>query len=93
MLALLCGCGRGGREVVEITGFEFRPSELSVEVGDTVEFVNRDVVPHTATARDGSFDSRRLAADSSWSWVARSAGVVSYTCVLHPSMNGRIEVR
>ncbi|HEX6134693.1 MAG TPA: cupredoxin family copper-binding protein [Longimicrobiales bacterium] len=93
LLALLSGCGRGGHQVVEMAGFEFQPAYLAAQVGDTIEFVNRDGVPHTATASDGSWDSGRLDADSSWQWVATERGAVSYTCALHPSMNGRIDVR
>src|SRR5687768_16670336 len=38
------------RHVVEIRGFEFEPAILQVSAGDTVTWINRDLVPHTATA-------------------------------------------
>ena len=32
------------------------PAEVSARVGDTVEWINKDVLAHTATARNGDFD-------------------------------------
>ena len=32
------------------------PAEASAKVGDTIEWVNKDVLAHTATARNGDFD-------------------------------------
>src|SRR5204862_476961 len=39
---------------VEIRGMEFHPAELTVAVGDTIVWINRDIVPHTATAGGGA---------------------------------------
>jgi plastocyanin len=55
--------------------------------------VYRDLVAHTVTARDGSFDSGNLAAGASWSTVAARAGRLDYACSLHPTMNARLVVR
>lgn|SRR5690606_11594106 len=90
--ALLVGCGGGERHVVEMRNFAFEPAVLEASVGDTVEFVNRDIVPHTATA-EGAWDSGSIAAGAQWSTVLEAAGTVEYVCTLHPSMRGRIEVR
>ena len=32
------------------------PAETSAKVGDTIEWINKDVFAHTATARSGDFD-------------------------------------
>ena len=32
------------------------PAEISVKAGDTIEWINKDVLAHTATARNGDFD-------------------------------------
>jgi plastocyanin len=32
------------------------PADASAKVGDTVEWINKDVFVHTATARNGDFD-------------------------------------
>jgi plastocyanin len=88
------GCaGRAPRAyTVTIEEMRFTPASLSVRPGDTVEWVNADLVPHTATARDGVFDSKTIAAGSSWRWTVRAQGTVRYTCTLHPTMSALLQV-
>ncbi|HEX6939058.1 MAG TPA: cupredoxin family copper-binding protein [Longimicrobiales bacterium] len=81
------------RHVVEVRGFEFRPQTLEVAVGDTVVWVNRDLVPHTATATDESWDSGPFGKDGSWSYVPSEPGEQEYLCALHPVMKGRLIVK
>jgi len=72
------------------------PATLEVSVGDTIEWVNEDLVPHTATAiRDGRtlFDSGVFPAKASWRYVASEAGSFPYVCLLHPTMKGKLIVR
>lgn len=71
---------------------EFRPAELRVDAGDTVVWVNRDFVPHTATAPDSSWTSPPLAEGERWSMVAPSADAGRYLCVFHPVMEARLIV-
>ena len=80
------------RHVVEIVGFQFQPAALTVTPGDTVVWVNRDAVPHTATAADGAWDSGTIAAGASWSRVVEGTTEDAYTCVFHPSMTAEISV-
>ncbi len=95
--ALLWGLGAAPegaprRHVVEISGFAFAPRTLEVGVGDTVVWLNRDFVPHTATATDGAWDSGEIAGNASRSYVARERGRYEYVCELHPSMTGTLVV-
>jgi len=85
--------GHGTRHVVEMRAFAFAPAELEVEVGDTVVWLNRDPVPHTASDSLGAWDSGTLAAGARWTWVARAPGRVSYLCALHPAMRAVLTVR
>lgn len=81
---------------VTIKGMVFVPATLEVSIGDTIEWVNADFVPHTATAIvDGSkvFDSGVLPANASWTYVASKAGTFPYDCLLHPTMKGTLIVR
>ena len=71
---------------VEIGGFAFQPDTVRAAVGDTVVWINRDVVPHTATS--SVWDSGEMARSAEWRLVVESAGEVSYLCALHPSMTG-----
>ena len=77
---------------VVIRQFAFGPETLEVSVGDTVVWVNEDIVPHTATAADAGWDSDRLDRGDSWSLEVRAPGAVDYTCLYHPVMRARLIV-
>jgi plastocyanin len=68
----------------------FSPVEIKAKVGDTVEWINKDIVAHTATMRD-DWDVR-IEPDKSASLVLTKAGSVEYYCRFHPNMKGRITV-
>ena len=78
---------------VAIRSFTFQPGTLMVALGDSVVWTNEDVVPHTATARSGGWDSGSLSARQSWRFVADAPGRQQYYCVFHPNMQGVVEVR
>ena len=75
---------------VDIKGMVFSPATLTVEVGDTVTFTNRDGVPHTGTATDKSFDTGFLSEGQSGTVDISKAGAFEYFCMVHPSMKGEI---
>ena len=79
--------------IVEIKDFAFSPSALEIRKGDTVRFINRDEAGHTATADDGSFDTKLLKQDKSGDVVFASAGTFGYYCAPHPGMKGTITVK
>ena len=54
---------------------------------------NADIVAHTVTAVDNSFDSRIIAPGSLWKLVARKAGSFDYICTLHPNMRAKLVVQ
>ncbi|HEY0839251.1 MAG TPA: cupredoxin family copper-binding protein [Vulgatibacter sp.] len=91
------GAGAAPRvHTVKIKGMAFEPATLEVSVGDTVVWVNEDLVPHTATAIvDGVavFDSGVFPANASWKYVATKSGTIPYVCVLHPTMKATLVVR
>lgn len=85
---------------VEIRGMEFHPAGLTVAVGDTVVWINRDIVPHTATAtgtgRGGGttkWDTGQLGQGQTGRYVVRRAGVSNYACTFHPTMHGKLIIR
>ncbi len=79
--------------VVTIEGVQFNPQELTVQRGDRVVWVNKDLFPHTATASAKSFDSGNIAPKASWTYVARSPGEYAYSCTFHPTMKGKLIVQ
>lgn len=84
--------GAGRTHTVIIESMRFTPQTLVVHRGDRVTWINKDLFPHTVTAK-GKFDSRQIAAGGSWTYVAQKAGVYDYACTLHVGMTGRLEVR
>jgi len=101
--ALIAGCGGSGesvgqpaaaksaQKIVDMTGSTFAPEAIDATVGDTISFVNKDEIAHTATA-GGTFDSGSMAAGAEFSFTADKAGQISYVCAFHPGMTGTINV-
>ena len=79
---------------VTIDGARFSPAELTVHPGDTVVWVNKDILAHTATAKAGTFDSKVIQPGASWRYkvTAKTKGELPYTCSFHP-MNGILRVK
>lgn len=78
--------------MVEIKDFAFAPKTVTVKVGDTVTWENKDSVAHTATADDKSFDTGMLAQGKKGSVTFDKAGTYTYHCTPHPNMKGTIIV-
>jgi plastocyanin len=70
---------------------EIAPAEASAKVGDTIEWINKDVLAHTATARNGDFDVNLLAKKSA-TFVVKKPGTVEYYCRYHPNMKATLRV-
>lgn len=79
-------------DTVTITGFAFQPADLTIAAGSTVTFVNKDGAPHTATDKQGAFDTGRLARGKGAKITFSTAGKFAYLCEIHPSMTGTITV-
>jgi plastocyanin len=77
---------------VAIEGMRFQPEMLTVERGDTIVWVNKDLVPHTATSKAGNFDSKLIEADKSWKYTVRKKGDFAYICTFHPTMKAMLQV-
>ena len=77
---------------VAIHGMQFVPAEVIAAPGDTIVWVNQDLVPHTATA-PGRFDSGVIASQAEWRLVVADRGTVAYGCSLHPTMKATFAVR
>lgn len=78
---------------VKIDNFAFGPQSLTVQVGTTVTWTNRDDIPHTIVSSDGVFKSKARDTDESFSYKFDKAGTYSYFCSLHPKMTGQVVVQ
>ena len=76
---------------VMIDNFTFEPAQLTVKVGSTVTWKNRDDIPHTVVSA-GKFRSKTMDTDDSYSFTFTAAGDYKYFCSLHPHMTGMIKV-
>jgi plastocyanin len=78
---------------VAIRDFAFGPRTVTIRVGDTVTWTNRDSIAHSATARRGTFDTGLIPGGRSRSIRFTVAGTYRYICTPHPSMTGTVIVR
>ena len=78
--------------VITISNFQFAPSELSVDVGDTIVWVNRDGFTHTSTADSAAWSSPELSVGERFRYVAKAPGRYRYHCAAHPVMTGVVTV-
>ncbi|MCI0600514.1 MAG: hypothetical protein L0Y60_13505 [Beijerinckiaceae bacterium] len=76
---------------IGIDDLTFGPAPGGLHVNDIVEWTNSDILRHTATATDGSFDVD-LPAGATGRTIMKRPGTVSYFCRFHPGMKGRLEV-
>jgi len=79
--------------VVSIDNFMFGPMEMTVPVGTSVTWVNKDDVPHTVVSVDHQFKSQALDTDEKFSFTFSKAGTYEYFCSVHPKMVGKIFVK
>lgn len=77
--------------VVTIEGMRFQPDSLVIRQGDRVTWVNKDLVPHTASHRD--FDSGSIKPEGKWTFAPRQPGTYDYVCTFHPTMKGKLVVQ
>src|SRR4030081_1724704 len=67
------------------------PAEASAKVGDTIEWINKDIFAHTATARNGDWDVT-MAPKKTATSVLKKAGTIEYYCRFHPNMKATLTV-
>jgi len=85
------GSARADEITVNIDNFTFEPAQLTVKVGTTVTWKNRDDIPHTIVSA-GKFKSKALDTDDSYSFTFTTPGTYKYFCYVHPHMTGTIVV-
>lgn len=67
------------------------PADASAKVGDSVEWINKDIVAHTATARNGDWDVM-LPPKKTGTLVLKKPGTIEYYCRFHPNMKATLTV-
>jgi plastocyanin len=67
------------------------PLEATAKVGDTLELINKDILAHTATARNGDFDVT-MPPKKTVTYILKKAGAIEYYCRFHPNMKAVLNV-
>ena len=78
---------------VNIDNFVFGPQTITVPVGATVTWTNKDDIPHTSVSTEGVFKSKVLDTDEKFSYTFTKAGTYPYYCAIHPKMTGKVVVQ
>ena len=76
---------------IMMTGSGVRAGRGLAKVGDTIEWINKDVFAHTATARNGDFDVM-IPPKKTVTSVLKKAGTVEYYCRYHPNMKAVLKI-
>ena len=79
-------------DTVEIIYMKFIPDSITVNKGDEVVFINKDMVAHCVTEETSkAWTSSALPAGGSYVLVADKSS--NYYCAIHQVMKGKIIVR
>ncbi|GAB2975597.1 cupredoxin domain-containing protein [Nocardioides montaniterrae] len=95
LLVLLVGPpAQAAAHHVDMAGYAFSPSALTVDVGDTVTWTNHDPAPHDVTVTSGpqTVHSPMLSRGQSWTFTFQRPGTYSYICSVHPDMRASVTV-
>lgn len=77
---------------VEIKQMKFQPAELIVQKGDTVVWINNDIVAHDVTEEPvKAWTSSLMPVGESWSMVVTQSA--DYYCSIHVVMKGKLIVQ
>ncbi len=78
---------------VIIENYAFNPATITVKVGDTVTWTNKDSMEHTASSDDGTFDTGLIKQGKSGTVTFSKAGTYTYHCTVHHNMKGTVIVQ
>ena len=77
---------------VVIKTFKYGPKDITVPVGTTVTWLNKDNEVHTVVSKDKKFRSSALDTDDSFTFTFTEPGTYAFFCSLHPQMTGSVTV-
>jgi LPXTG-motif cell wall-anchored protein len=77
---------------VAMRDIKFKPRNITIDPGDTVQWRNDDPERHNALGENGSFETPVIAEGETSSHTFNRKGSYPYFCSLHAGMDGRITV-
>jgi plastocyanin len=84
--------GLGANEVL-IQGMAFNPLTITVALGTSITWINKDAVAHTVTSNTGIFDSGSINTNGTFSYTFSTVGSFPYHCTVHPYMTATVIVQ
>jgi plastocyanin len=79
--------------VVHMHDFSFDPETVTIQAGQSVQWINDDAVFHSATASDKSWNSGELDQGRSYSRTFDTPGTYEYYCDDHSYMQATVVVK
>jgi plastocyanin len=80
----------GVEHQVAVTEFDFEPSEITINIGDTITWINKGTQSHYPTG--SNFDAGHIHTGKALSKTFDEAGIYDYSCYYHTYMKGKIVV-
>lgn len=77
---------------ITIGGMTYSSASIKVNRGDVIEWINKDVVDHTATEKQNAVWNVSIAPGKSATVVMKKAGRFTYYCRYHPNMTAEVIV-
>ena len=105
VLVVLAGCGGSAEPAatpaptpaavvpVAMRDIKFVPARVTVTVGQTVRWTNRDKVTHTVASAALKIASEGIAGGQSYQYRATKPGRFPYYCTIHAGQTGVLVVR
>ncbi|MGN6530492.1 MAG: plastocyanin/azurin family copper-binding protein [Ginsengibacter sp.] len=79
-------------DTVTIQQMQFIPASLTVQKGDTIIWINKDMVDHTVKEeKSKGFYSDTIHVGNIWKMEATDNA--DYNCSIHPTMKGKIVIK
>ena len=79
-------------KAVTIEDFSFKPSGVTISVGDKVRWTNTDAAPHRVGVLDGAKWTNTLSDGQAGTMQFDATGTFNYVCQIHTSMKGTVTV-
>lgn len=83
--------------VVDIEKMKYQTPELTIKAGDTVYWINKEMMPHNVAfkkgvVQDDDFQGDMLSKEEAYAITFNEAGTFDYFCTPHPFMRAKVIV-
>ena len=86
------GTNPASKNEILIESNSYKPDSVTIKVGESIKWINKDSYNHAVTAKNGEFDSGNIASGAEFSFTFAKEGTYEYICGIHTFMKGTIIV-